>query len=129
MFTRILLAIDDSPSSDVAVSFATAMARQSVASVRVVHVNEYLVGGRGFTIETHAEAMRHLEGAVRALRRIHLRRRLELVQHELNKPGVGDDKTLRNELLLEKDRLSRALRDPGLAEDGLRAGPRNQKTA
>jgi DNA primase len=69
-----------------------------------------------------------LEGAVRALRRIHLRRRLEQVQRELNKPGLGDDKTLRNELLLEKDRLSRALRDPSLAEDGLRS-PGNKKTA
>jgi DNA primase len=70
-----------------------------------------------------------LEGAVRALRRIHLRRRLEQVQRELNKPGVGDDKVLRNELLLEKDRLSRALRDPSLAEDGLRTAPGNQKSA
>jgi DNA primase len=70
-----------------------------------------------------------LEGAVRALRRIHLRRRLEQVQRELTKPGVGDDKTLRNELLLEKDRLSRALRDPSLAEDGLRTAPGNKKTA
>ncbi len=70
-----------------------------------------------------------LEGAVRALRRIHLRRRLEHVQRELTKPGVGDDKVLRNELLLEKDRLSRALRDPSLAEDGLRSAPGNKKTA
>jgi DNA primase len=70
-----------------------------------------------------------LEGAVRALRRIHLRRRQEQVQRELNKPGVGDDKVLRNELLLEKDRLSRALRDPSLAEDGLRNPPGNQKSA
>jgi len=70
-----------------------------------------------------------LEGAVRALRRIHLRRRLEQVQRELTKPGLSDDKVLRNELLLEKDRLSRALRDPSLAEDGLRPGPGNQKTA
>jgi DNA primase len=70
-----------------------------------------------------------LEGAVRALRRIHLRRRLEQVQRELIKPGVGDDKVLRNELLLEKDRLSRALRDPSLAEDGLRTASGNQKTA
>ena len=70
-----------------------------------------------------------LEGAVRALRRIHLRRRLEQVQRELTKPGVGDDKVLRNELLLEKDRLSRALRDPNLAEDGLRNGRGNQKSA
>ncbi|MGA8215169.1 MAG: DNA primase [Candidatus Sulfotelmatobacter sp.] len=70
-----------------------------------------------------------LEGAVRALRRIHLRRRLEQVQRELNKPGVGDDKALRNELLLEKDRLSRALRDPSLAEDGLRIGAGSKKSA
>ncbi len=70
-----------------------------------------------------------LEGAVRALRRIHLRRRLEQVQRELNRPGVGDDKLLRNELLLEKDRLSRALRDPSLAEDGLKKASANRKSA
>jgi DNA primase len=70
-----------------------------------------------------------LEGAVRALRRIHLRRRLEQVQRELTKPGLGDDKVLRNELLLEKDRLSRALRDPSLAEDGLRTSAGNKKSA
>jgi DNA primase len=70
-----------------------------------------------------------LEGAVRALRRIHLRRRLEQVQRELTKPGVAGDKALRNELLLEKDRLSRALRDPSLAEDGLRTAPGNKKSA
>src|ERR1022692_1200504 len=70
-----------------------------------------------------------LEGAVRALRRIHLRRRLEQVQRELTKPGVAGDKALRNELLLEKDRLSRALRDPSLAEDGLRVASANKKSA
>jgi DNA primase len=70
-----------------------------------------------------------LEGAVRALRRIHLRRRLEQVQRELTKPGVSDDKVIRNELLLEKDRLSRALRDPSLAEHGLRNVPGNKKSA
>src|SRR5580692_922493 len=70
-----------------------------------------------------------LEGAVRALRRIHLRRRLEQVQRELTKPGVSHDKVLRNELLVEKDRLSRALRDPSLAEAGLRTGVGNQKSA
>jgi DNA primase len=70
-----------------------------------------------------------LEGAVRALRRIHLRRRLEQVQRELTKPGLGDDKALRNELLIEKDRLSRALRDPSLAEDGLKTALGNQRSA
>jgi nucleotide-binding universal stress UspA family protein len=68
MFTRILLAIDDSASSEAAVSFATAMARQSSAAVRIVHVNEYLVGGRGYTVETQAEAIQHLERAVNSLR-------------------------------------------------------------
>ncbi len=61
-----------------------------------------------------------LEGAVRALRRIHLRRRLEQTQQELKKPGLSDDKVRMKELLLEMERLSRALRDPGLAEDGLK---------
>jgi DNA primase len=70
-----------------------------------------------------------VEGAVRALRRIHLRRRLEQVQRELTKPGLGDNKARRNELLLEKDRLSRALRDPSLAENGLRAAQENMRSA
>src|ERR1700733_4281360 len=68
MFTRILLAIDDSDSSEAAISFGTPMATQSGASVGVVHVNEFLVGGRGFTVRTQAEAIQHLEGAVNALR-------------------------------------------------------------
>jgi nucleotide-binding universal stress UspA family protein len=68
MFKRILLAIDDSASSEAAISFVTALATQHSSAVRVVHVNEYLVGGRGFTIETKAEAISHLESAVFALR-------------------------------------------------------------
>jgi hypothetical protein len=56
-----------------------------------------------------------LEGAVRALRRIHLRRRLEETQRELKKPGVSDDKVRMKELIGELERLSRALRDPSLA--------------
>jgi nucleotide-binding universal stress UspA family protein len=68
MFNRILLAVDASSSSEAAVSFAMAMAAQSSGSIRVVHVNEYLVGGRGFTAETQTEAINHLENAVSALR-------------------------------------------------------------
>jgi nucleotide-binding universal stress UspA family protein len=68
VFTRILLAIDDSPASEAAISFAIALARQSTSAVRVVHVNEYLVGGRGFTVETQSEAIGHLEKAVSVLR-------------------------------------------------------------
>ena len=68
MFTRILLAIDETDSSEVAISFASAMAHDTSGSVRVVHVNEYLVGGRGFTVETRAQAIAHLENAVNTLR-------------------------------------------------------------
>lgn len=61
-----------------------------------------------------------LEAAVRALRRIHLRRRQEEVQQELKKPGLASDKERLRELLTELERISRALRDPSLAEDGLK---------
>lgn len=64
-----------------------------------------------------------LEGAVRALRRIHLRRRLEQVQLDLKKPGVSDDRESMKQMLAEMERLSRALRDPSLGtstEEGLR---------
>jgi DNA primase len=64
-----------------------------------------------------------LEAAVRALRRIHLKRRQEQVQRELKKPGAGDDRERLRELLGELERISRALRDPSLA-DG-----ENRKTA
>jgi nucleotide-binding universal stress UspA family protein len=70
MFSRILLAIDDSASSETAVSFVIAIAKQSSAAVRIVHVNEYLVGGRGYTVETQAEAIQLLEGAVNSLRAV-----------------------------------------------------------
>ena len=70
-----------------------------------------------------------LEGACRALRRIHLRRQQEQVQRELKKPGISDDKERMKELLLEVERLSRALRDPSLAEEGLRMALGSQKTA
>jgi len=70
-----------------------------------------------------------LDGAVRALRRIHLRRRLEETQRELKKPGVSDDRVRMKELLVEIERLSRALRDPSLAEDGLGLGSGNKKSA
>ena len=70
-----------------------------------------------------------LDGAVRALRRIHLRRRLEETQRELKKPGVSDDRVHMKELLVEIERLSRALRDPSLAEDGLKIATGNKKSA
>jgi DNA primase len=70
-----------------------------------------------------------VEGAVRALRRIHLRRQQQQVQRELKKPGISEDKGRLKDLLLELERLSRALRDPGLAESGLEIAVRNSRTA
>jgi hypothetical protein len=55
-----------------------------------------------------------LEGAVRALRRVHLRRRLEQVQQELQRSGRQMEEM--QALLQEKVRLKRALMDPGVAE-------------
>jgi DNA primase len=69
-----------------------------------------------------------LEAAVRALRRIHLRRCQEAVQQQLKKPGLAADNAGLRELLSELERISRALRDPSLAEDGLRAA-KTQKSA
>jgi hypothetical protein len=55
-----------------------------------------------------------LEGAVRALRRIHLRRRQEEIQRQLERPGLPAEE--RQALLQEKVRLKRAAMDPALAE-------------
>jgi site-specific recombinase XerD len=57
-----------------------------------------------------------VEGAVRALRRIHLRRRLDQVQRELESAGRKDPVEMQA-LLQEKVRLKHALRDPSLADD------------
>jgi DNA primase len=56
-----------------------------------------------------------LDGAVRALRRIHLRRKLEHVQRQLQATRNQEPGQLQA-LLEEKLRLKRALMDPGLAE-------------
>jgi DNA primase len=55
-----------------------------------------------------------VEGAVRALRRIYLRRRLEEVQRELQRPGLSMEE--KQALLQEKVRLKRALMDPVLGQ-------------
>jgi DNA primase len=57
-----------------------------------------------------------LEGAVRALRRIQLRRKLERVQRELQATR-GQEAGQIQALLQEKMRLKRALMDPSLADD------------
>jgi len=58
-----------------------------------------------------------LEGAVRGLRRKSLRRRLEQTEGKLGAPGL--DLSQKIALAQEKERLKRALMDPGLAENGL----------
>jgi nucleotide-binding universal stress UspA family protein len=67
MFRHLLLAIDDSPSSEVAVDFATALAKRCSASVHVLFVNEYLVSGRGIGLLSNAETSALVTGAVEQL--------------------------------------------------------------
>ncbi len=55
-----------------------------------------------------------LESAMRALRKIHLKRELDRVQRQLAS-GKSNDPEQRNTLLRELQRLSLALRDPGLS--------------
>jgi DNA primase len=62
-----------------------------------------------------------LEGAVKALRRIALRRRLEQVQRELQGGRDLDPRRI-DELLQEKIRIKRALMDAGLNEQSRAAG-------
>jgi DNA primase len=63
-----------------------------------------------------------LEGAVRALRRIQIRRKLERVQRELQTTR-GQETGHMQALLQEKMRLKRALMDPSLADEGPTARP------
>jgi hypothetical protein len=58
---------------------------------------------------------------VRALRRIHYRRRLDQVQQELQRTGRQVEEI--QALLQEKVRLKRALMDPGVAESSPPAAP------
>jgi DNA primase len=69
-----------------------------------------------------------VEAAVRALRRVHLKREQERVQQELKKPGVAADRDRLRALLAELESISRALRDPGLAEEGLKTA-KSRKSA
>jgi nucleotide-binding universal stress UspA family protein len=68
MLNRILLALDSSDAGQVALSFAIAVAGPG-AAVRVVHVNEFQLGGRGLTVETADEATALVAGAVTELHR------------------------------------------------------------
>jgi nucleotide-binding universal stress UspA family protein len=62
------LAIDGTETSDVTISFASAIAQHSGAVVHVLYVNEYVVGSRGVPLRTNAEATELLTGAVGLLR-------------------------------------------------------------
>jgi nucleotide-binding universal stress UspA family protein len=73
MFGKLLLAVDDSPSGEVAVSFAAAVARQCSAAVHVHHVNEFVVGGRGITLLPMDDAAALVTRAVEELRSAGLR--------------------------------------------------------
>jgi nucleotide-binding universal stress UspA family protein len=68
MFERLLLAIDDTPGSELAIVFGAAFAQRFSSSVHVLHVNEYQVGGRGLTLHTDDEARALLGNAVHELR-------------------------------------------------------------
>ncbi len=63
-----------------------------------------------------------VEGAVRALRRIYLRRRQEEVQRAFQRQGISMEE--KRALLQENLRLKRALMDPGLAEAAGQASDR-----
>ena len=67
MLKRILLALDSSDSGQVAISFTMALA-DAGTEVRILHVNEFLVGGRGMTMQTPTEARFLLDDAVLQLR-------------------------------------------------------------
>ena len=63
MLRRILLALDSSESGQLALSFAMSLAGPD-AAVRVVHINEFELGGRGLTVETAEEAITLVRDAV-----------------------------------------------------------------
>jgi nucleotide-binding universal stress UspA family protein len=68
MFQKLLVAIDNTERSDVALSFATAIAQQCSAAVHVLHVNEFVVGTRGMTLFTDEKAIQRVTQAIGQLR-------------------------------------------------------------
>ena len=76
MFDHILLALEDSPSGEMAALFAGALARRTGASVHVLHVNDRLLGGKAVDEAKHlvtravhelADSGVRASGSVRAL--------------------------------------------------------------
>ncbi len=64
MFRHLLVAINDSPSTPVALSFATAVAREEGASVHVLYANRVLAGGRGSAELSGTQATALVDSAV-----------------------------------------------------------------
>jgi DNA primase len=91
---------------------------QEVANVMELPLSETDRRGLASILLKDAEELtaERVEGAVRALKRIHIRRRLDHVQRELQSPSRKDPAQLQA-LLQEKVRLKRALMDPSLAEE------------
>jgi nucleotide-binding universal stress UspA family protein len=71
MFEKILLAVDGSPSSEVATQAAIGFVEKTGASVEVVHVREHMISSRagsGLDLETRDEAAALLSGVVDKLK-------------------------------------------------------------
>jgi len=66
MFRQLLVAIDDTASAPVTLSFATALARGEGSALHVLHANRVVVGGRGTTELTDVEAIALVDTAVDA---------------------------------------------------------------
>ncbi len=64
MFRQLLVAIDDTASAPVTLSFATALARGEGSALHVLHANRVVVGGRGTTELTDVEAIALVDTAV-----------------------------------------------------------------
>jgi nucleotide-binding universal stress UspA family protein len=68
MFQRILFAIDDTEASEIGLSYTTGLAQEHGASIHVVHINQFIVGGRGNTYLSPREASALVDRAVVQLR-------------------------------------------------------------
>jgi nucleotide-binding universal stress UspA family protein len=68
MFEELLLAIDNSPASQVATTFTAAFAQRTHAPVHVLHVREHVIGGGGVTLLTREEVTELITNAVLELR-------------------------------------------------------------
>jgi len=76
MFRHLLVAIDDTPAAQVALSFATAVVREEGGSIHVLYANRVLVGGRGLSELSGADAIALVDTAV-----------LQLLEQGINATG------------------------------------------